>query len=392
MAKNKKYSSNTKRHATKYPGVYERTAERIRGAVDICYDISYKSENKAKVWEKIGWKSQGYSVELARQIRNERIITLQHGGEIPRHKKKAPLFRDVWEKYKTWAEQNKSRGGRDDISLYSNCLEETLADKRLNEISAFDLERLKAELQKKKYSPASVKHCLVLIRQIFNKAMAWNLYQGGNPIRGVKMPVLHNQRTRFLSHEEAKRLLQKLAAMHSLDLHDMALLSLYTGMRAGEIFNLKCNDLDFKNDLIKVIDSKNKTTRHAYMTKVVKEMLLSRKPQTPEGLVFPDRNGKKIVAISQSFRKIIHKLDFNDGITDRRQEITFHSLRHTFASWLALQGESLITLKEMLGHKSTVMTERYAHLIPDHKRKAATLLEATFNGRDKIVKIKPAAR
>jgi integrase len=121
-------------------------------------------------------------------------------------------------------------------------------------------------------------------------------------------------------------------------------------------------------------------------------MLLSRKPQTPEGLVFPDRNGKKIVAISQSFRKIIHKLDFNEGITDRRQEITFHSLRHTFASWLALQGESLITLKEMLGHKSTVMTERYSHLIPDHKRKAAALLEATFNGRNKIVKIKPATR
>ena len=334
-----------------------------------------------KTWEKIGWKSQGYSAELARKIRNERIISMQHGEELPQEKKKVPLFSDVWAKYKTWAEKNKSRGGRDDISLYLNCLEKPLADKRLNDISPLELERLKASLLKKEYSPATVKHCLVLIRQIFNKALVWNLYDGGNPIKGVKMPVVQNQRTRFLSHKEATTLLNELSAMQTPSLHDMALLSLYTGLRAGEIFNLKGNDLDFDNDLIKIIDPKNKTTRHAYMTSAVKEMLLRRKPRTPEGLVFPDRNGKKIVAISQRFRLIVNKLGFNKGITDRRQEITFHSLRHTFASWLAIQGESIITLKEMLGHKSTAMTERYSHLIPDHKRRAAELLENTFNSK-----------
>lgn len=381
MAKVKKqYSKHTKRHVTQFPGVYRREAERVIGKSDIVYDISYKKDGK-KTWEKIGWKSQGYSAEIARQIRNERIISMQHGEELPQEKRKIPLFSEVWEKYKTWAEKNKSRGGRDDISLYSNCLEKPLADKRLNDVLPFDLERLKASLFKKKYSPATVKHCLVLIRQVFNKAIAWNLYEGSNPVKGVKMPVVQNQRTRFLSHEQASALLNALAAMQTPTLHDMALLSLYTGLRAGEIFNLKGNDLDFENDLIRVIDSKNKTTRHAYMTSVIKEMLLRRKPQEPEGLVFPDRNGKKIVAISQRFRLIINKLGFNDGITDRRQEITFHSLRHTFASWLAIQGESIITLKEMLGHKSTTMTERYSHLIPDHKRRAAAMLENTFNTR-----------
>ncbi|HQP25431.1 MAG TPA: site-specific integrase [Smithellaceae bacterium] len=377
---NKQYSEQTKRHATKFPGVYQRESERIIGKTDIVYDISYKKDGK-KTWEKIGWKSQGYSAELARKIRNERIISMQHGEELPQEKKKVPLFSDVWAKYKTWAEKNKSRGGRDDISLYLNCLEKPLADKRLNDISPLELERLKASLLKKEYSPATVKHCLVLIRQIFNKALVWNLYDGGNPIKGVKMPVVQNQRTRFLSHKEATTLLNELSAMQTPSLHDMALLSLYTGLRAGEIFNLKGNDLDFDNDLIKIIDPKNKTTRHAYMTSAVKEMLLRRKPRTPEGLVFPDRNGKKIVAISQRFRLIVNKLGFNKGITDRRQEITFHSLRHTFASWLAIQGESIITLKEMLGHKSTAMTERYSHLIPDHKRRAAELLENTFNSK-----------
>jgi integrase len=70
--------------------------------------------------------------------------------------------------------------------------------------------------------------------------------------------------------------------------------------------------------------------------------------------------------------------------------VTFHTLRHTFASWLAIQGESIITLKEMLGHKSTVMTERYSHLSPDHKRKAAERLEQAFNGN--VLNIKKAKK
>ena len=345
------------RRRTKYVGVYLRESEnrKFNNKPDVCFDITYNMGGK-KVLEKAGWISEGYSEKLAADIRAERMRTMRHGEDLPKQRKKVPLFQDVWEKYKEWVKQNKARAGRDDIYLYSNCLQKPFAEKKLNEISSFDLERLKADLLKKEYSPGSVKHCLVLVRQIFNKAIAWNLYKGENPVRGVKMPILQNQRTRFLSHEEANRLLQELAGMHTPDLHDMALLSLYTGLRSGEIFNLKGNDLDFENDLIKIIDSKNKTTRHAYMTTVIKEMLLSRKPQIPEGLVFPDINGKKIVAISQSFRKVINKLQFNDGITDTRQKVCFHSLRHTFASWLALQGESIITLKEMLGHKSTAMT------------------------------------
>jgi len=368
------------RRRTKYVGVYLRESEnrKFNNKPDVCFDITYNMGGK-KVWEKAGWISEGYSEKLAADIRAERMRTMRHGEDLPKQRKKVPLFQDVWEKYKEWVKQNKARAGRDDIYLYSNCLQKPFAEKKLNEISSFDLERLKADLLKKEYSPGSVKHCLVLVRQIFNKAIAWNLYKGENPVRGVKMPILQNQRTRFLSHEEASRLLQELAGMHTPDLHDMALLSLYTGLRSGEIFNLKGNDLDFENDLIKIIDSKNKTTRHAYMTTVIKEMLLSRKPQIPEGLVFPDINGKKIVAISQSFRKVINKLQFNDGITDTRQKVCFHSLRHTFASWLALQGESIITLKEMLGHKSTAMTERYSHLLPDHKRRAAKRLEQAFS-------------
>ena len=375
------------RERTKYPGVYRRESleRKLNGKSDICFDITYKLEGK-KIWEKTGWLSEGYSEKLATDIRAERMRSIRHGLDLPRQKAKAPFFKDVWSKYETWAKANKR--ARDDISRYNNHIRDRFGEARMNNITTFDLERFKSELLKEGLAPATVKHCLVIIRQVYNKAFTWNLYKGGNPVKGVKMPTVQNQRTRFLSHQEAHILLERLKAMQTLGLHDMALLSLHTGLRAGEIFNLRGYDLDFQNDIIRITDAKNKTTRHAYMTGAFKDMLKNRKPDRPEGLVFPDRNGNKIINISKSFRQVIKDLKFNEGVTDRRQVVTFHTLRHSFASWLALQGESLITIRDMLGHKSTAMTERYSHLISDHKRKAATRLETSFKNGNKIIEIK----
>ena len=367
------------RSATKYQGVYERRSQNrvFNGTLDTCFDIAYRVDGKL-VWEKVGWTSEGYTAKLAVQIRSERLRNIRHGQDLPKQRKKAPLFKEVAEKYLEWASENKTRCGKDDISRYKTYLASRLDEKRLNEIHSFDLERLKSELAKEDLSPASVKHCLVLVRQMFNKAVTWGLYAGENPIKGVKLPTLQNQRQRFLSHTEADLLLTELIKS-SRQLHDIALVSLHCGLRAGEIFNLKGQDLDFEHELINVSDPKNMESRHAFMTQAVKSMLLTHIPTAPSEYVFKDRTGEKIVAVSQAFRRAVDRLKFNEGITDSRQLVTFHSLRHSFASWLALQGETLLTIKELLGHKTLIMTQRYAHLIPDHKRRAALNLEVTFN-------------
>ena len=74
----------------------------------------------------------------------------------------------------------------------------------------------------------------------------------------------------------------------------------------------------------------------------------------------------------------IQELGFNKGVANKRYNVSFHTLRHSFASWLAIQGTSLYEIKELLGHKSIEMTERYAHLIPSVKRKAVNRLAGTF--------------
>jgi integrase len=365
------------RKKTKYVGVYERVSEKrmYNGKPDTCFDISYKLNGK-KIWEKAGWLSEGYSAKLANEIRAERMRNIRHEEELPKQKKNVPYFKDIANKYIQWAKENKKSWFSDD-HRYKNHLSERLDDNRLNEISSFDLERMKSELIKEELAPATVNHCLVLIRQMFNKAIAWGLYKGVNPIKGVKMPTIQNQRERFLSYEEADVLLNELLKV-SKQTHDIALLSLHCGLRAGEIFNLKGHDIDFRNDLIHISDPKNKQGRKAFMTQAIKEMLKKRIPESPDDYIFKaQNNGDKVNEISRTYRKIANRL-FNEKVKDPRQRVTFHTLRHTFASWLALQGESLITIRELLGHKSFAMTQRYAHLIPDEKRRATLNLEKVF--------------
>lgn len=359
-------------------GVYQRKMERLhKGKPDVAFYFTYKDKDAGKkVFEKAGLKSEGYTAALAAQVRAERIRAIRHEEELPKKKVKAPLFEDMVKKYMEWAKENKT--WQADESRIKTHLTPFFKGQRLNEISPFALEKLKSDLNKKDLSPATIKHCLVLMRQIFNKAIVWGFYRGENPIKGVKLPTLQNQRERFLSFDEAQTLLQALKEKSST-VHDMAVVSLHCGLRFGEIADLKSQDIDLENGIITIMNPKNNESRKAYMSKQVKDILKRRIPKEPEGYIFVDKLHKgKIAHVSRTFFEIVKSLGFNNGITDPRQKITFHSLRHTYASWLALQGESLLTIRELLGHKSFEMTKRYAHLMPDEKRKATLKLEAAF--------------
>jgi integrase len=379
-----------------YTGVYSRQHETRyhQGKPDICYDVAYRHDGRL-IWEKVGWLSEGYSPELAEEIRNNRTRAVRHDEELPRDKQKAPLFKGIAQKYVEWAKENK-KSGKDDESRYSHHLGPEFDAKRLDEISPLDIERFKSKAGKDGrvaraddkgrkatlepgLSPQTIKHCLALLRQIFNKAMAWGEYQGPNPVKDVKLPTVKNGRERFLSYEEAEALLSELAATSPLT-RDIALLSLHCGLRAGEIFALQAQNIDLARGIVRVTDPKNGESRASYMTDAVKAILKARIPDEPEAYIFVDTRHKgRIAQVSQAFTKAVARLGFNRGVSDRRQKVTFHTLRHTHASWLALQGESLLTIAEALGHKTLVMVRRYAHLIPDEKRKAALRLEEAFN-------------
>jgi len=117
-------------------------------------------------------------------------------------------------------------------------------------------------------------------------------------------------------------------------------------------------------------DTKNREKRYIYMNKVVTDNFICIKSKCESEYVFPGQEGNTHISesyISHCFVKTAMKAGIND--------FRFHDLRHTFGSWLAMDGFSLKTIQELMGHKSIEMTLRYAHLSPEHKRLAVERLE-----------------
>ena len=361
----------------KYQGVYfrEHPARKHKGKPDRCFDINFKDRGRL-VWEKVGWMSEGYSAAAAALVRAERIRALRHGEELPQRRKRIPTFGEAWEKYFAWAQANKRTADTDEFRYRG--FKKDLEDKPLNEITPFLLEKMKSRMFKGGLSPQTVRSALSLIRGVFNKTRLWGHYQGENPVAKVNLPAVDNAaRVRFLSPEEAKLVLEK-AAQYSTQLYEICLVSLHAGLRAGEIFGLRYGDIDTKNGIIHVQNSKSGAARVAFMTKDLKKMFSEKQAGDPKDLIFLSQWGEKIKAVSGSFDKVVSALGLNDGVDDRRQRVVFHSLRHTFASWLALRGTPILTIQELLGHKRIEMTMRYAHLIPDVKRDAVAGLQKFF--------------
>ena len=260
-------------------------------------------------------------------------------------------------------------------------------DKPLKQIVPFDLERLKKCMAEKGRAARTISYCLAVVRQVFNHARRLGLYDCEPPTAKVKKPVEDNRRLRFLTKEEADNLLAALIE-RSQDTHDMALVSLHCGLRAGEIFALEWGDVDMERGVLMIRGTSKKAgtktksgkTRAAIMTQAVKRMLATRKRGEPQGLVFPGRGGKKVVQISDSFNRTVAELGLNDGVKDDRQKVVFHTLRHTYASRLVESGVDLYTVKELMGHGVIQMTERYSHLSEDTLKKAVRTMEGHLLG------------
>ena len=101
-----------------------------------------------------------------------------------------------------------------------------------------------------------------------------------------------------------------------------------------KFFNLTRNCINFETDQILIKDPKNKSNRYAFMTAEFKEMLERRYQGQLNSLVFTDRKGNKIKEVSNAFARAVEEVGLNKGIEDKQQRVFFHTLRHTYASWL----------------------------------------------------------
>lgn len=357
----------------------EHETRKYKGQPDKYFTIRYKVDGKL-VEEGLGWASEDWNLtkavterEKLRQghrtgegpatLREKRGLAAEKrqvkAAEEERLRRESLTFGELMElHYLPWSRANKTHF-KDDLNRYKVHLAPAFGDKPLKEITPFMLEGVKKRLQEKGLAPASVKHCLALIRQAFNKAVTWGLYAGANPVKGVKIPRLDNAKMRFLTPEEENLLMAVLKA-RSQQTYEMSMVSLYSGLRFAEIAAMKWQDIDFEHNIVSV-KGKGGRPRKVPLHDRLKEILEARRSADapPNDLIFPDRNGNVQVRISALFYRVVDQLGFNAG-RERKYRLDFHSLRHTFGTRLA-HIAPITDVRDVLGHANLIMTSRYSH-------------------------------
>lgn len=372
-----------KRIKTKFTGVYFRIAKNrvmLDGKPDKCFDILYSFRGR-NICEKIGWISEGYTVEEAVKIRGLRVKALRHPSLCPEAAEQLSglTLDEAWAVYqKRWLPNLKR--ARDIESVYELYLRPTFGSRVVSSISTLEIEDFKHRLLQgyesgKQLMPGSVRIILANLRRIINKAQAWGMTPvKQNPLAGVLVRGADKQRQRYLTYAEAQRLLEDLQQI-SCTLYCMCKISLYTGLRLREVLSLRKQDVDFFGGTLYVRDGK-KGARHAFLTEEIHREIRYRVDKSSDYLFANPRTGKPLSAtrLSSTFSDVAEAMGFNRGVTDSTDKVVFHTLRHTFCSWLAMRGVALYTIGELVGHKDVTMTKRYAKLSPDSKREALKLL------------------
>ncbi|MDY0222905.1 MAG: tyrosine-type recombinase/integrase [Desulfobacterium sp.] len=364
--------------------------------------------NGVSVNSGLGWGSEGWTLEKAIAKMQELKEEAQAGEGVKTHRAKQVEADELHKERERQEQERQEQEEKDSITLreyfidiyypaiknekktktytteehlFRLWIDPVIGGKSLKTVSTFDIERLKKTVLDAGRAPRTAEYTLTTLGQIYRHAERTGHYEGTIPTSQVKKPRFDNKRVRFLSLDEAHNLLDILRGK-SRQVHDMALLSLHCGLRAGEIFSLTWGNVDLEHGLINLMDTKSGRNRTLSITQDVKEMFVAIGPGMNGELVFPDREGKRVVKISKTYTRAVEQAGLNDGITDRRQRVTFHTLRHSFASWLVMDGISLYQIKELLGHASLTMTERYSHLSPDRNRLAAETMGKIFQRKE----------
>lgn len=407
----------TKVLKSQYPGVRfrENPDRKFNGKPDRYFFIRYYHADKLKE-EGCGWSSEGWNAGKASILRNEltnnnrqgiRPMTLAEKrqqdvdareaevqADVKAVEEQAALeksnvtFEHLFEIYIAHAKQNK-KSWPDDEGRYLFNIKDFIGNRPAKDVTTFDLEKMKSALKKKGKSPKTIHHALSLVRTVFNKCLLWGEYVGENPAIKVSYPkIADNDRVRFLSFDEVKTLLDELSKLPKIEAHDLVLMAAFTGARYLEIASLKWADVDLESGYINFLNTKNGRNRTVFVPANVQNMLTGRKPAncSPSDLVFPTNQGTIRGEVPNSFPEIANRL-FNEGVSDRRQRVCFHTLRHSYISWLIMSGADLRTVQQISGHETMAMLKRYSHLTGAHLQKAADRVAAAFDAdcKDNVI-------
>ncbi|ROL66736.1 integrase [Pseudomonas protegens] len=280
-----------------------------------------------------------------------------------------------------------------------SCNFDAIMSQRLDAITGRDLDQIRTGWMQSGNKPSTVNRKMGSISGVFSRAVEWE-YIDTHPMDRLKaLKVDAMGLVRYLDGDETKRLREALDArqdearaeresankwradrgkelMPSLlhipftdHLKPLVLVSLNTGMRRGELFDLKWSAVNFQTKTITVAGATTKTsdTRHIPMNKETVAVLEGWKKQAGKSrYVFPSQEGGRLEDVKSAWLKLLERAEI--------EGFRWHDMRHDFASRLVMAGVPLNTVRDLLGHADIKMTLRYAHLAPGTKAAAVELI------------------
>ena len=249
--------------------------------------------------------------------------------------------------------------------------EEQIGDVRLSDLSTAlisekrDLLARTITNRKKQMSPARVNRYMAALSTALNTSIREWEWMEDNPMRKISKLKEPRGRVRSLSKEERERLLAACKDSVNPHLYLAVVLALSTGARQQEIWGLRWPEVNLERGLITFTETKNNEFRSVPLEGHARELLLghSKIRRIDSDLVFPS---KKNPVVRHDFRDPWNKALVVAEVEDFR----WHDLRHSCASYLAINGVPMLTIAEILGHKTLAMVHRYTHLNTEHLTEA----------------------
>jgi len=225
--------------------------------------------------------------------------------------------------------------------------------------------------------PGTINRYMAVLSHVFTVAIREWGWLEDNPIRKITRLKEPRGRVRFLSDDERKRLLDACRESRSPFLYPAVVVALSTGMRKNEVLGLRWKCVDLARRVMVIDETKNDERRAIPLAglalREIGRLAEERDPDCP--FVFPSKGGAAPVDIRTPWETALRRAQIED--------FRFHDLRHSTASYLAMNGASLAEIAEVLGHKTLQMVKRYAHLSDQHTAKIVASMNQKIFGDDK---------
>lgn len=259
-------------------------------------------------------------------------------------------IRDALKKYSQEVTPGK-KGANRELNRIKHLMGYKIGAKTICSVRRSEIAEFRDYLTAKGYAPATVKKYLELLSVLFNTAISeWGYESLSNPVSQIRKPIIRNSRTRRLDHNEEQILLNAASKHKGGWLTSVIILAIETGMRRGEIANLKVKDIDIENQVALLHETKNGDSRFVPLSfRAVQAIQTLIKQRNVDRLV-----GVNADAITGAFHTSVKRAGLNN--------LVFHDLRHEAVSRLFEKGLNPLEVATISGHKTLSMLQRYTHL------------------------------